>query len=255
MSDFRPILVPVDDFGVDIGALTLLVNTAAQLGRPLRIVLLENPRLYDAATLPFTREITLVGEEERDLEARLLRRRGSAARNRARSQLLELATRQQVALAFENRAAERLSCVFGPGTDADSWLSRRPAFAARHIAPTALGIVLAGVPGDEAAVAVAHRLAERGAYRDLYVHSNQPWPRAALSELRSPSLRMHPLPATALDAPALLRLLRRLHNELLIMPRELLLGLKPLEVEQALDRAEGQLLLVDAVTTPRRGSN
>jgi hypothetical protein len=242
MTDIRPILVPVDDFGLDIGALTLLVNTAAQLGRPLRIVLLENPRLYDVATLPFTREITLVGEEERDLEARLLRRRGSVARNRTRSQLMELATRRQVSLAFEDREAERLSCIFGPGND--SWLARRPAFAARHIAPTTLGIVLAGVPGDAAAVAVAHRLAEQGAYRDLYVHSNQPWPALALSGLQTPGLRLHPLPRTALDASALLRLLRRLHNELLIMPRELLVGLKPLDIEQALDRAEGQLLLV-----------
>ena len=49
-------------------------------------------------------------------------------------------------------------------------------------------------------------------------------------------------------------LLRRLRNELLIMPRELLLTLDPLALEQAMDRAAGQLLLVDggepAATAP-----
>ncbi|WP_236629884.1 hypothetical protein, partial [Pseudohaliea rubra] len=119
------------------------------------------------------------------------------------------------------------------------------AAAGRGMRPPALGIVLAGVRGDSEAVATANRLAARGGHRDLYVHSNQPWPPAALAGLAVPGLRLHRLPTTALDPPALLRLLRRLRNELLIMPRELLLGLDALALEQAMDRAVGQLLLVD----------
>jgi len=246
MTDPRPLLVPIDDFGLDAEALAFLVETAAQLGRPLQVLLLESPRLYAVADLPFTREITLFGAGERDLERNLLRRHGGRARSDARERLAELAALRRVALAFELREGERLGCVLRHDPGVDSWLPRRPtAAAAREVRPPALGIVLAGVPGDSAAVAAANMLAARSGRRDLYVHSNQPWPPQALAGLATPGLKLHRLPTTALDPPALLRLLRRLRNELLIMPRELLLTLDPLALEQAMDRAAGQLLIVD----------
>ncbi|HKK23253.1 MAG TPA: hypothetical protein VJ947_06165, partial [Pseudohaliea sp.] len=164
----------------------------------------------------------------------------------AQERLTALAALRRVGLHFETREGERLRCILGPDPGGDSWLPRRPAEAAqRGAAAPALGIVLAGVPGDRAAVAAANLLAARGGHRDLYVHSSQPWPPAGLAGLAAPGLRLHRLPTTALDPPALLRLLRRLRNELLIMPRQLLLALEPLALEQAMDRAAGQLLIVD----------
>ena len=251
MTDSRPLLVPIDDFGLDAEALAFLVETAAQLGRPLQVLLLESPRLYGVADLPFTREITLFGDGERNLQRELLRRHGGRARSAARERLAELAALRRVALEFEVSEGERLGCVLRHGPGVDSWLPRRPAAAAaRGVRAPALGIVLAGAAGDSAAVAAANLLAARGGHRDLYVHSNQPWPPAALADLAAPGLHLHRLPTTALDPPALLRLLRRLRNELLIMPRELLLDLDPLALEQAMDRAAGQLLLVDGVEAP-----
>ncbi len=246
MTDPRPLLVPIDDFGLDPEALSLLVDSAALLGRPLQVILLESPQLYGVADLPFTREITLLGADERNLERALLRRHGGRARGRAQARLAELAALRRVALHFETREGERLPSVLAPEPGVDSWLPRRPAEAAkRGAAPPALGIVLAGVPGDRAAMAAANLLAARGGHRDLYVHSNQPWPPTALAGLAARGLRLHRLPSTALDPPALLRLLRRLRNELLIVPRELLLPLDPLALGQAMDWAAGQLMIVD----------
>ncbi|WP_035514032.1 hypothetical protein, partial [Pseudohaliea rubra] len=127
MTDHRPLLVPVDDFGIDPEALAFLVETAALLERPLQVLLLESTRLYGVADLTFTREVTLSGADERNLERQLLWRHGGRARSETRERLVELAALRRVGLAFELREGDRLDCVLRPGPDADGWLARRPA--------------------------------------------------------------------------------------------------------------------------------
>jgi hypothetical protein len=248
----RSILVPIDLHGISRENLETLVRLARLLDRGLLGLILEDVRLQQVADLPFTTEITLSGGAERSLLRDHLSLRYSRVSSATRRQLNDLAQRDRVELSFENAAGSRLLTALERDGQLDIFFPARRRWqlvvAAR---PTAgkvvrrLGIVLARGEQDHKVLEIAQLLQQAGLVGEIYVISVGPLDRAQLDRLYRPGSRICVQANLSCDPATITRLIRQSSYDLLLLPRDCLRDIAPEMLETALDKAGGQVLVIN----------
>ena len=248
----RKILVPIDFYGVSRASLETLVSIARQLDRGVLGLLLDDLRLQHVADLPFTTEIVLHGGEERSLLREQLSRRHSLVSTDSGRLLKELASRDQVDLVLEHVAGNRLHAalahdvgldIFFPARQRWQQLSARPAPQSKAIAR--LGLVLARTSQDDAVVETARMLQKSGLVGETYVISTGALDRKLLDSLYQPGGRICVQANLHRDPATIGKLVRQSPYDLLLLPRDCLQGIAPEALEAALDKASGQVLVIN----------
>lgn len=245
------ILVPIDYHGVSPATLDMLVRIAGQLNRGLLGLVLENPRLQRIAELPFTTEILLGSGQERRLERDYLNRRSSLAAADTRRRLLELARQARIELSFEDDHGDRWHAALTRDGTLDVFIPPRQRWhrptatgtAPRRLIPR-LGVLLTGGATDARIVTTALALEQAGLVGRAYILSaRRPDPAtvAPLLHGRAPGTLQQ---GVATDPASLLSLLRRSPYDLLLVHREALSAIPPVQLESALEDAGGQVMVV-----------
>lgn len=253
----RSILVPIDLQGISRDSLETLVRIARQLDRGLLGLLLEDVRLQRVADLPFTTEITLIGGRERSLLRDHLSQRHSLVSTDTRQQLNDLAHRDRVELSFENAAGSRLHTSLERDGELDIFFSARQRW---QLAPAGkpgqarpgqvrairrLGLVLANTAQDQRVLESTKLLQQAGLVAEIYVMSVAPLDRGQLDMLYHPGSRICVRGNLTSDPATLLHLIRQSQYDLLLLPGGCLRGIAPDMLELALDRAGGQVLVIN----------
>lgn len=247
----RSILVPIDLHGISRVSLETLVLVARQLDRGLLGLLLEDNRLQRVADLPFTTEITLSGGSERGLLRDHLSRRHSLVSTDTRRLLDELAQRDRLELTFENAEGSRLITSLARDGQLDIFFPARQrwqrAAAARGVSGKTvrrLGIVLPHTDQDQKVVEATRLLQRAGLASEIYVISVGPLAQAQLDSLYQAGSRICVQADLRCDPATIMRLIQQSSYDLLILPRDSLRGIATEQLETALDKASGQVLVV-----------
>ena len=246
------ILVPIDNQGVSPATLELLVHVAQQLDRRLLGLILENPRLQRVAELPFTTEILLTGARERELRSEQVMRHSESLVREVRRMLGELAPDHLVSINFEFASGNRLRSALSRAGHLDIFLPRRlrwQAAAERYVPRSqpvkSIAMILSGRPEDDAPVLAATRVVlGQGKAQQVYVFARgRPLPEL-LAPLALPGVRLCVQSELVAEPVALTGLIARSAYELLILPRVLIALIDAGVLDQALDTAAGQVLIV-----------
>jgi hypothetical protein len=247
----RRILIPIDLHGIHREALEQLVRIARQLDRDLLGLLLEDIRLQRVAELPFTTEITLTGARERSLLWDQLAQRHSLVTTDARRLLNELADRDRVGLSFEHAAGHRLHSALEREDGLDIFFPARQRWhviAARHKGSgppiQRLGMVLARGDQDETLLATSRALLDAGLVGDLYVLSPRPPTPESLQPLYRPGHRVCVQSNLELSPAGITRLIHHSPYDLLLLPRSCLCDIEPENLDSALEKSGGQVLVI-----------
>lgn len=248
----RSILVPIDLHGINRESLETLVRIASQLNRGLLGLMLEDIRLQRVAALPFATEITLIGGQERSLLRDHLSQRHSLVSTDTRRLLHELADRNRVELTFENAAGTRLHTALERDGQLDIFFPARQRWqlvaATRRVADRPirrLGIVLAKSAQDRHVIETTRMLLQAGLTSDVYILSVGPLDRAQVEELYRPGSRICVQGNLSCDPATITRLIHQSSYDLLLLPRDCLQGIPPEVVDTALDKAGGQVLVIN----------
>lgn len=248
----RKILIPIDYYGVSRASLETLVHIAGPLHRGVLGLLLEDLRLQQVADLPFTTEITLHDCEERSLQREQLSRRYSLVSTDTGRLLKELASRDRVDLVMEQVAGNRLRAALTRDAGLDIFFPARQRWqqhpvkrSAQRKAIARLGIVLAQTAQDHAIVDTAGLLQKAGLVGETYVISTGALDRAQLNSLYQPGSRICVQANLHSDPATIGRLIRQSPYDLLLLPRDCLQGIAPEALEAALDKASGQVLVIN----------
>lgn len=248
----RSILVPIDLHGISRGSLETLVRIARLLDRGLLGLLLEDLRLQQVADLPFTTEITLSGGRERSLLRDHLSQRHSLVSSDTRRMLNDLAHRDRVELSFENAAGGRLHTALERDGQLDIFFPARQRWqlvATGKPAPgqsiRRLGVVVARTPQDHKVLETARLLQQAGLVAEIYVISVGPLDRKQLDTLYRPGSRICVQANLNCDPATIAQLIRRSAYDLLLLPRDSLKGIPAQALDMALDKAGGQVLVIN----------
>lgn len=248
----RRILVPIDLHGINRDALETLVRLARLLDRSLLGLLLEDIRLQQVADLPFTTEITLSGGRERSLLRDHLSMRHNLVSSDTRRMLNDLAHRDRVELAFENAAGSRLHSALERQDQLDIYFPARRRWQLLAASKPGLGqvvrrlgIVLAHCAEDHKVIEITQLLQQAGLAAEIYVISAGPLEREQLESLYRPGSRICVQANLSCDPVTIARLISRSSYELLLLPRACLEGISPDMLETALDKAGGQVLVIN----------
>ena len=247
----RTILVPIDLHGINRATLETLVHIARQLDRSLLGLLLEDLRLQRVADLPFTTEITLSGARERSLLRDHLSQRHSQVSAATRRLLNELASRDQVQLSFEDASGTRWHTVLERDDPLDIFFPARQRW---HAVTTGywpgrgiirrLGVLLAGDEPPGQVIDTAAALLKAGLVGDIYVLSDKSLMPEQLHDLYRPGHQVRVQSNISCSPANLVKLIRLSPYDLLLLPRGCLKNIPPQELDAALDKAGGQVLVV-----------
>lgn len=244
--------MPIDLHGISPNTLDTLVAIARLLDRGLLGLLLEDLRLQQVADLPFSTEITLYDGSERNLLRAHLSQRHSHVSADTRRLLNELATRNRVELSFESGSGSRLhstldregnQAIFFPArlrwqtAASGSQRTRRPV--------RRLGIVLARTVQDQDILDSAQLLQQADLVAELYVMSVGPLDRNQLNKLYRPGSRICVQANLNCDPATITQLIRQSAYDLLLLPGDCLKGISTQALETALDKAGGQVLVIN----------
>ena len=250
MTERVGIVVPIDSHGVNRVTLETLVRLARHLNRSLLGLLLADPRLQRVAALPFATEITLQSGHERGLDKRYLADDERSA-GQTRRWLDELASRDRVALQFERAAGGRLQSALSREGNLDIFIPARPrwqlvsaSYLPRQATPRRRGLVLTGTAEDSAGIAMAGALLTLQPTTRVYVHSKGEPSAATLDTLAATGARLCVQSNFRGSAVELAALLRQGAYDLLLVPRSTIASDDQALLEQVLENAGSQVLLV-----------
>lgn len=249
----RRILIPIDLHGIHRDTLETLVRIARQLDRELLGLLLEDMRLTRVAELPFTTEITLSGGRERSLLRDHLSQRHDQVVADARRLLNELADRDQVELSFEYATGHRLHSALEKSDELDIFFPARQRW---HVITTyrdeneapikRLGILLDHSEQDEHVLTTAHALIRARLVRDVYVISHRPPDKDQLGPLYQEQVTRICVQSNLDRNPATItRLIRHSPYDLLLLPHNSLRNIPASELDAALEKSGGQVLVIN----------
>jgi hypothetical protein len=251
-AERRAILVPIDLHGINRGTLETVVRIARHLDQGLLGLLLEDIRLQQVADLPFTTEINLSSGQERSLLRDHLSQRHSLVSADTRRLLNELAQRDQVELRFEDAAGSRWLTalerdghldIFFPARQ--RWNATKTRYDSRNVFIKRLGIVLPETQSHAKLIGTAATLIASGLVGDIYVLSNRPPLPEQLHDLYRPGHQVRLQSNFSCDAGSLTQLIRQSPYDLLLLPRTCLQCIAHDELESALDKSGGQVLIIN----------
>jgi hypothetical protein len=242
------IVVPIDLYGIPPGVLQNLVSIAHNLKCDLLGLILEDVRLQQAATLPFTTEIILDSGRERNLQLAQIERRHSQTTGDTRASLLELAGKQQVKLVFEQAVGLRTRGALASEHPGDLFIPPRERWRVAQLRTRPrvprMVLLLSGGERDARLLQAAQTLIEAGQVGQVYqltLGHGRPPDAGALTP-RPGSVICHG--SIGVTPAAIIGLLRGSPYDLLILPRDALAGIPAALVEQALEESPGQVLIV-----------
>ncbi len=248
----RCILVPIDPHGMHPVVLETIVRIARQLDRNLLGLLLEDIRLLKIADLPFTTEISLNSGQERNLLRDHLSQHQSLISAETRRQLADLAARNRVELSFENAAGERWTTVMERDGKQDIFLPARKRWHAQppdHFRKAnivrRLGVVLANDVTDARIMSTAASLSKANLVGDIYILSKRPPLPDALLDLYRPGHQIKLQANFSCRAEDLVKLIKQSPYDLLLLPGQCLQDIPRAELEAALDKTSGQVLVIN----------
>lgn len=248
----RCILVPIDLHGINRTTLETLVRIASLLDRKVLGLILEDTRLQQVADLPFTTEITLEGGRERSFLRDHLSQRQSQISTQARRQLDELAASHHVELSFEDARGKRWTSarerdghqdIFLPPRN--HWHGQAHTSGARHYNIRRMGVVLPHGLKDDNVIAVATALVKADLAGDVYLITGRPPLPEQLHALYRRGHQVRLQSNVTCSTENLLGLIRQSPYDLLLLPGASLQDIPPVELDTALDRANGQILIIN----------
>jgi hypothetical protein len=247
----RRIVVPLDLHGVDRNALEILVRIAKQLDRKLLGLLLDNIRLQQAADLPFTTEVNLYSGHETELLRDQLSMRHRHISAKSRSQLNELALSNQVELSFEDASGDRWPTVLQRDGELDiflparnRWHSLSPGQQGKSYPISRLGVVLTNSVANTKIIDTTAALLKADLVGDAYLLCRYPPPPEQLQNLYYREHQVRLQADFSCTATAIMSLIYRSPYDLLLLPGECLLDIPATELEAALDKSGGQVLII-----------
>ena len=197
-------------------------------------------------------KITLIGGRERSLLRDHLSQRHSLVSTDTRRLLNDLAHRDRVELSFENAAGSRLHTSLERDGELDIFFPARQRW---QLAPAGrpdqarairrLGLVLANTAQDQRVLESTRLLQQAGLVAEIYVMSVAPLDRGQMDMLYHPGSRICVRGNLNCDPATLLHLIRQSQYDLLLLPGDCLRGIAPDMLEVALDRAGGQVLVIN----------
>lgn len=248
----RCILVPIDLHGINRSTLETLVRIASLLDRKVLGLLLEDIRLQQVADLPFTTEITLDSGSERSFLRDHLSQRHDLISGEARRLLNELAKSHQVELSFEDACGSRWPSALQRDGHQDIFLPPRSRWHDRvHASGTKacsikrLGVVLPHGREDERIVATAAALLKADLVGDVYLLTRRPLLPEDLHQLYRKGHQVRLQANFSCRAEDLLALIRQSPYDLLLLPGACLHDIAPAELDAALDKASGEILIIN----------
>jgi hypothetical protein len=251
-AERRAILVPIDLHGINRGTLETVVRIARQLDQGLLGLLLEDIRLQQVADLPFTTEINLSSGQERSLLRDHLSQRHSLVGADTRRLLNELAQRNGVELRFEDAAGSRWLTALERDGHLDiffparrRWNATKTRYDSRNVFIKRLGIVLPATQAHAKLMSTAAALIASGLVGDIYVLSNRPPLPEQLHDLYRQGHQVRLQSNFSCDAGSLTQLIRQSPYDLLLLPRTCLQCIAHDELESALDKSGGQVLIIN----------
>ena len=251
-SIHHTIVVPIDLHGINRATLETLVHIARQLDSSLLGLLLEDIRLQQVADLPFTTEISLDSGRERSLLRDHLSQRHSQVGNETRTLLHELATRNQVALNFEDAAGTRWHTALERDGQSDIFFPARQRWhptTLRHSTSSGiirrLGLVVPGNTPPQSLLLAAKSLLRAGMVGDIYLLCSRPLLPEQLQELYRPGHQVRVQGNVRCDAQGIIVLILHSPYDLLLLPRESLRNIPHEALDAALDIAGSQVMVLN----------
>jgi hypothetical protein len=232
--------------------LETIVRIARQLDRNLLGLLIEDIRLLKIADLPFTTEISLNSGEERNLLRDHLSQHQSLISAETRRQLADLAARNRVEISFENAAGEPWTTVLERDGKRDiflaarkRWVAQPPGHSRKASIVRRLGVVLANDVTDARIMSTAASLSKANLVGDIYILSKQPPLQQALVDLYRPGHQLKLQANFSCRAEELVTLIKQSPYDLLLLPGHCLQDIPSTELEAALDKTSGQVLVIN----------
>ena len=248
----RCILVPIDLHGINRSTLETLVRIARQLDRKLLGLLLDDVRLRQVADLPFTTEINLNNGQERNLLRDQLLQHQNLISADTRRQLNELAVNHQVELSFENATGARWTSAVGREGHLDiffparmRWHTKLPDHRAQANCIRRLGVILANNETDTSIISTAALLSKANLVGDIYLLCKQAPLAEQLHELHRHSHSLRLQKNFSCTPQGVLALIKQSPYDLLLLPGQCLEDIPGAELEAALDKSSGQVLVIN----------
>jgi hypothetical protein len=248
----RCILFPIDMHGVSRATLETLVKIARQLDRKLLGLLMEDTRLQQVADLPFTTEISLAGGHERNLLREQLLQRHNLISADTRAQLSKLATNNRVEISFRPATGARWTTVLARDSNEDIFLPARirwntqfPALIRQASIIKRLGVVLANDSTDTRMLATAESLSKANLVREIYLLSKKAPHPDQLHDLRCRNQQVRSYPNFSCSPATLLALIKQSPYDLLLIPGQCLQDIPGAELDIALEKSSGQVLVIN----------
>ena len=248
----RCILLPIDLHGINRNTLETVVRIASLLDRKVLGLLLEDMRLQQVADLPFTTEITLDSGREKSFLRDHLSQRHDLISGEARRLLHELAKSHQVELSFEDACGRRWPSALARDGHQDiflpprrRWHDRVPASGKKTYGIRRLGAVLPHGLEDEHIVATAAALVQADLVGDVYLLTRRPLLPEQLHQLYRQGHQVRLQANFSCSTQDLVTLIRQSPYDLLLLPGACLHGIAPADLDAALDKASGQILIIN----------
>jgi len=245
------ILVPIDIYGVSRTTLEVLVRVAERLQASLFGLILEDPRLQKAATLPFAREIVMATGLEREFYMDSLMRLQQSLSRDVRRLFDELAAPGKIELKLETSSAGRsLKSLMREGMDLYLPTRRRwPRSSAmlpgaRPRCLRRLGLFYDRSPQARRALEIGLALVRDGLVREVGLIASGPVPLTDVATFADVGVRtfVHRLAVDCQQEVA--DLFRRSAFDLVLVPRNLLLPLATDTLEAALEETASEILIL-----------
>lgn len=244
------ILIALDAIHPNEESLVMLVNLAVQLKASLSGLFVEDSRLLEVASLPFSTEIHRISAQERNLQVDNLTRLNKRASLQIQRRLNELSSQYKIDWTFNVEPGELFAKalsqkgfdVFLPARKRSELRPKRS--QAQDEKQLNLILIYDLSPQFQRAIEIARLLAAGGMVSDITILCNRGLPLIITEQLPKKGIKLHILSA-ATSYPEILKSLPLSPSTLLLLPKKSICQLSPNELSTVFTRMASSLLLLD----------
>jgi len=244
------ILIALDAVQNNEESLAMLVNLASRLKASLSGLFVEDSRLMQVASLPFTTEINRISAQERNLQVDTLARLNKRISVKFQRLLDELSSRHKIDWTFNVEAGELFSKALPQeGFDVFFPARKRPTLKPETSPPKQTELLKFALiydlsPQFDRAVEMVRTLCIDGMVSEITILCETELPQKITEQLLKEGIKLHILSVASTHLNAL-KLLRLHSSTLLLLPKKNISRLSPRELSELLTHIATPLLLLD----------
>jgi len=244
------ILIALDAIHPNEESLVMLVNLAARLKASLSGLFVEDARLLEVASLPFSTEIQRISAQERNLQVDTLTRSNKRISVQIQRRLTELTSQYKIDWTFNVEPGELFAKAL-PQEGFDVFLPARKRSElkpersrARDAKQLSLILIYDLSPQFHRAIEIARMLAADGTISDITILCDGGLPQIITEQLPKKGIKLHILNA-AISYPEILKSLPLSPSTLLVLSKKSICQLSSNELSTVFARFASSLLLLD----------